>query len=86
MIVKSFLNIALLQDVILIVVWVTVYTRFQKMRLLEGILINRISAVKHQRSNWDGPSLSSLLYSKHFKEECFTTEGVQFREALGVPV
>ena len=44
-----------------------------------------ISAVKRQRSNWDGPSSSSLLCSKHFKEDCFATEGVQFREALGVP-
>ena len=44
-----------------------------------------ISAVKRQRSNWDGPSSSSLLCSKHFKEDCFATEGVRFREALGVP-
>ena len=44
-----------------------------------------ISAVKRQRSNWDGPSSSSLLCSKHFKEDCFVTEGVRFREALGVP-
>ena len=44
-----------------------------------------ISAVKCQRSNWDGPSSSSLLCSKHFKEDCFVTEGVRFREALDVP-
>ena len=44
-----------------------------------------IYAVKRQRSNWDGPSSSSLLCSKHSKEDCFATEGVQFCEALGVP-
>ena len=26
------------------------------------------------------------MCSKHFKEDCFVTEGVRFREALGVPV
>ena len=44
-----------------------------------------INVVKCQRSNWDGPSSSSLLCSKHFKEDSFVTEGVQFHEALGVP-
>ena len=39
---------------------------------------------RNQRSNWDGPSASSLLCSKHFKEDCFATEGVRFRKALGV--
>ena len=43
------------------------------------------SAVKRQRVNWDSPSSSSLLYSKHFKEDCFVTEGVRYRDALGVP-
>ena len=44
-----------------------------------------VSAVKLQRSNWDGPSSSSLLCSKHFKEDCFVIEGVQFHDALGIP-
>ena len=44
-----------------------------------------ISAVKRQRCNWDGPSSSSLLCSRHFKEDCFVTEGIRFRETLGVP-
>ena len=44
-----------------------------------------ISAVKCQGSNWDGPSSRFLLCSKHFKEDCFATEGVRFREALGIP-
>ena len=43
-----------------------------------------VSAVKCQRSNWDGPSSSSLLYSKHFTEDCFVMEGVQFSDALGI--
>ena len=43
------------------------------------------SAVKRQRVNWDGPSSSFLLCSKHFKEDCFVTEGVRYRDALGVP-
>ena len=43
------------------------------------------SAVKRQRVNWDGPSSRSLLCSKHFKEDCFVTEGVRYRDALGVP-
>ena len=42
------------------------------------------SAVKRQRVNWDGPSSSSLLCSKHFMEDCFVTEGVRYRDALGV--
>ena len=40
-----------------------------------------ISAVKHQRSNWDIPSSSSLLCSKHFKKDCKVFD---FYEALGV--
>ena len=44
-----------------------------------------ISAVKRQRNSWDGPSSSSLLCSKHFKEDCFVMEGVRFRDALGIP-
>ena len=44
-----------------------------------------ISAVKRQRSNWNGPSSCSLLCSKHFKEDCFVTEGVRYREDFGVP-
>ena len=43
------------------------------------------SAVKRQRVNWGGPSSSSLLCSKHFKEDCFVTEGVRYRDELGVP-
>ena len=38
-----------------------------------------------QRVNWDGPSSSSPLCSKHFKEDCFVTEGVRYRDALGIP-
>ena len=28
----------------------------------------------------------ALLCSKHFKEDCFMTEGVRFCDALGIPV
>ena len=44
-----------------------------------------IRAVKEQRSNWKGPSPYSLLCSKHFTEDCFITEGVRFRDDLGMP-
>ena len=44
-----------------------------------------IRAVKRQRSNWDGPSSSSHLCSKHFEDHCFITDGVRYREAMGVP-
>ena len=42
-------------------------------------------AVKRNRSNWDGPSASSLLCSKHFEQDCFVVEGVRYREAMGIP-
>ena len=44
-----------------------------------------ISAIKWQRSNWSGPSSCSLLCSKHFKEDCFVTEGIRYRDDFGVP-
>ena len=43
------------------------------------------SAVKRQRVNSASPSTSCLLCSKHFKEDCFVTEGVRYRDELGVP-
>ena len=43
-----------------------------------------VRAVKRQRSNWEGPSSSSQLCSKHFEDHCFVTEGVRYREAMGV--
>ena len=44
-----------------------------------------ISALKRQQSNWDGPSKDSQLCSKHFEEDCFITDGVCFREEMGMP-
>ena len=44
-----------------------------------------VRAVKRQRSNWEGPSLSSQLCSKHCEDHCFVTEGVCYREAMGIP-
>ena len=43
-----------------------------------------VRAVKHQESNWDGSSLSSFLCSKHFKLECFVTDGIRFHEEMGI--
>ena len=51
----------------------------------EAIRKKCIRAVKEQRSNWDGPSPYSLLCSLHFMDNCFITEGVQFRDELGMP-
>ena len=45
-----------------------------------------IRAVKQQQSNWDGPSTSSLLCSKHFEPECFALEGARYQDAAGIPV
>ena len=50
----------------------------------EAIKKKWIKAVKQQRSNWDGPSSYSLLCSKHFMDDCFVTEGVWFRDELGM--
>ena len=36
----------------------------------------RMSAVKRQRAKRDGPLSSSFLCLRHFKEDCFITEGV----------
>ena len=44
-----------------------------------------VRTVKRQRNNWEGPSSSSQLCSKHFEDHCFVTEGVRYREAMGVP-
>ena len=44
-----------------------------------------IRAVKRQRKDWEGPSPSSLLYSKHFEPGCFVTEGSHYRDKYGIP-
>ena len=44
-----------------------------------------VRAVKRQRSNWNGPSSSSQLCSKHFEADCFVTEGVRYRSEMGIP-
>ena len=43
-------------------------------------------AVKRQRTGLKGPSSTSLLCAKHFEPECFETEGIRYRDALGLPV
>ena len=44
-----------------------------------------VRAVKRQQSNWDGPSRHSMLCSKHFEADCFVTEGVWYRDSIGLP-
>ena len=52
----------------------------------ESVRKRWIRAIKQQRSNWDGPSTSSLLCSKHFEPECFALEGAHYRDAAGILV
>ena len=41
----------------------------------EGLQRKWTSAVKKQRSDWEGPTSTSVLCSKHFETSCFDTEG-----------
>ena len=43
------------------------------------------SAVKRYRKDWDGPSTSSLLCSRHFTEDSAETEGSLYRDTFGIP-
>ena len=43
-----------------------------------------VSAVKQQRSNWDGPSMDSQLCTKHFEDNRFVTEGIRFHKEMGI--
>ncbi|XP_065920854.1 THAP domain-containing protein 5-like isoform X2 [Dysidea avara] len=43
------------------------------------------SAVKRYRKDWDGPSTSFLLCSRHFTEDSFETEGSLYRDTFGIP-
>ena len=51
----------------------------------QGLRTKWIRAVKRQRSNWEGPSAHTLLCSKHFEPDCFASEGVRYRDAIGLP-
>ena len=51
----------------------------------EALRAKWVQAVKHYCSNWDGPSSSSVLCSKHFEQDCFVVEGMRFRESMGIP-
>jgi len=42
-----------------------------------------ISAVKLQRK--DGPSTTSLLYSKHFMKDSYMTGGKEYYDDFGIP-
>ena len=42
-------------------------------------------AVKQHQRNWEGPTANSLLFSKHFEQECFAIEGSRYRNAVGIP-
>jgi len=58
---------------------------FHKFPKDEALRRRWVGAVKWQRSNWDGLSSDSQLCSKHFREDCFITEGVWFCEEMGIP-
>lgn len=51
----------------------------------EAVRRRWVSAVKRQRRDWNGPSSHSRLCSKHFAEDSFATEGVRFRDQMGIP-
>ena len=48
----------------------------------EALRAKWVQAVKRYRSNWNGPSSSSVLCSKHFKQDCLVVEGMRFRESM----
>lgn len=58
---------------------------FHKFPKNEALRRKWITTVKRQQSNWDGPSTDSQLCSKYFTEDCFITEGIRFREEMGIP-
>lgn len=58
---------------------------FHKFPPDEAIRKRWIKAVKQQRSNWNGPSIYSLLCSKHFTNDCFQIEGIRFCDEVGLP-
>jgi len=43
------------------------------------------SAVKLHRKDFDDPSDSSLLCSRHFTDDCFEIEGQRYRNEYGIP-
>ena len=51
----------------------------------ESIRKKWITAVKRQRSNWNGPTAYSVLCSKHFEADCYALEGSRYRDAVGIP-
>ena len=51
----------------------------------QGLRAKYIRAVKRQRSNWEGPSAHLLLCPKHLEPDCFASEGVRYRDAIGLP-
>ena len=58
------------------------FHKFPKDETMQRRLVN---AVKQQQCNWNGPSTDSQLCSRHFKDDCFITEGVHFRDEMGIP-
>ena len=53
---------------------------------MEGIRAQWISAVKRNRSDWDAPTASSLVCSKHFQPKCFIINGSRYRDDVGLPM
>ena len=42
-------------------------------------------AVKLQLIGWKGLTMASFLCCKHFEPDCFVTEGIRYRNAVGIP-
>ena len=51
----------------------------------DGLHAKWTRAVKLQRVVWKGPTERSVLCSKHFEPHSFITEGVWYRDAVGIP-
>lgn len=51
----------------------------------DGLRAKWTRAVKLQRVGWKGPTAGSVLCSKHFEPHSFITEGVRYRDAVGIP-
>ena len=52
----------------------------------ESLCTKWIRGIKRQRSNWEGPSVHSLLCSKHVKPNSFASKGVHYCDAIGLPM
>ena len=77
---KVILKLSICQDIALLLVM----TQLAEKAKNEALGRRWVSAVKRQKSNWNGPLADSQLCSKHFTEDYFIIEGVQFRDKMGI--